>query len=572
VILNILIILFLLAMVYWWGAEGFFSALLHLASVIIAGSLALAFWEPLSQGFLLGRMPAYAQGVGLVCLFILLLILVRVAFDLGVKANLHFSSITNFIGGGACGLASGVLTAGLTVIAVGFLPGPSALGGYEPYILAKGGVADNEGGGLWVPVDDMAAGFFGGLSNTAFSTDTPLATFRPRIAEAAALSRLRVDSNASASATTENVKLTGIATLDTITDKLGDAAVRAAGDNARIMGHRFVVIDTQWTNNAGATGTFDRDAALRLYPTQLRLVTVRDDASDPGEPLLHAPFGAGVITPGDSRRRFTPFNEDTVVLAADTRGMDAAIGFLIPEGRKPRFLFVRNLRFTLTGLEDQSPRLASLLGAEVQIETPEDTDTAEQPDTPDKPTTGDTIATGGRVFGDVKLELTNKLPMELSRNNVSGRLEVGDSPTDKNAILRGRGEIRRPEVNIPQSVRIDKLHIPSHLSSIRMEMTRVTAQSLLGAAVAQAASLESISVSDSTGQEYLPVGYFWHRPDGFIEIRYTIDEPLRNARELPISKMRSNEKVMVYFTVPKGIKLTTLKIGSKSEAISVNVP
>lgn len=571
-ILNILIVIFLLGMVYWWCAEGFFSALLHLASVIIAGSLALAFWEPLSQGFLLGRMPAYSQGVGLVGLFILLLILVRVAFDMGVKANLHFSSITNLIGGGACGLASGVLTAGLTVIALGFLPGPSSLGGYEPYVLAKGGVTDNKGGGLWVPVDHMAAGFFGGLSNAAFSTDTPLATFRPHVAQAAVLSRLRVDTNASASASPGDVKLTGIATLDTITDKLGDAAVRAAGDNARIMGHRFVVIDTQWTNNAGATGTFDRDAALRLYPTQLRLATVRDDASDPGEPQLHAPFGAGVITPSDSRRRFIPFDEDTVVLAADTRGMDAAIGFIIPDNQKPLFLFVRNLRFTLTGLEDQSTRIASLLGAELLLDTPEQTASTDQPDTPDKPTTGDTIATGGKVFGDVKIELTNRLPMELSRNNVAGRLELGSSPADNNAILRGQGEVRRPEGFIPQSVRIDRLHVPSHMSSIRMEMTRVTAQSLLGAAVAQAASLESISVSDSTGQEYLPVGYFWHRPDGFIEIRYTIDEPLRNARDLPISKMRSNEKVMVYFTIPKGVRLTTLKIGSKSEPINITVP
>ena len=47
-LLNILVIVFILGMAYWWGIQGFFSGLLHCAVVITAGALALAIWEPLS--------------------------------------------------------------------------------------------------------------------------------------------------------------------------------------------------------------------------------------------------------------------------------------------------------------------------------------------------------------------------------------------------------------------------------------------------------------------------------------------------------------------------------------------
>ena len=48
--MNFFVLAFVLFMAYWWGNQGFFSAVLHTAAVIIAGSLAFATWELWTYG------------------------------------------------------------------------------------------------------------------------------------------------------------------------------------------------------------------------------------------------------------------------------------------------------------------------------------------------------------------------------------------------------------------------------------------------------------------------------------------------------------------------------------------
>ena len=107
-LLNIIIIVLLLACVAMWATYGFFSAFLQLIIVIVAGTLAYAMWEPVSY-MLLGRMPAYAHGIGLLAPFAILLIVIRTVFDKLCKKNVHMPRIADQIGGGACGLGIGVL-------------------------------------------------------------------------------------------------------------------------------------------------------------------------------------------------------------------------------------------------------------------------------------------------------------------------------------------------------------------------------------------------------------------------------------------------------------------------------
>ena len=52
-ITNLVIILFVLAMIYMGTVQGLFSSFLHLMVVIAAGALAFAVWEPLTLGLLM---------------------------------------------------------------------------------------------------------------------------------------------------------------------------------------------------------------------------------------------------------------------------------------------------------------------------------------------------------------------------------------------------------------------------------------------------------------------------------------------------------------------------------------
>ena len=79
--LNIVLIAMVAMIAYWWANQGLFSAIIHLLCVIVAGAIALAFWEPVTVGLLLrgNAFDNYAWGVSLVGLFVAVLLLLRLA-------------------------------------------------------------------------------------------------------------------------------------------------------------------------------------------------------------------------------------------------------------------------------------------------------------------------------------------------------------------------------------------------------------------------------------------------------------------------------------------------------------
>jgi hypothetical protein len=196
IVLNIMIIVFLLGMIAIWSTYGFFSSFLHLMIVVVAGVIAFACWEPLSF-WLLGRMPATAWGVGLLAPFALSIILLRAVFDKYCKMNLKFPRLADQIGGGACGLGSGVLCAGMLLMGAGFLTSAPDIMGYQPYRMNKNTIEVNEEGQLWAftRVDQWAGGFFSLISAGSMKPmgGTPLDVYKANIAQRAAVFHLTDD-------------------------------------------------------------------------------------------------------------------------------------------------------------------------------------------------------------------------------------------------------------------------------------------------------------------------------------------------------------------------------------------
>ena len=182
IVINLLVTGFVLAMGYVWYIYGLFSALLHLVVTICAGALALAVWEPLVYGVLLGINTHFAWAAGLLLPFGVLLAAGRFAINKAVPEDLDLPTLVSSLGGAACGLASGVLTAGLTLMGASLLPLPTNVLGYEPYIVEADGEvalqADGDGQ-LWFAVDEMAADFFSWASAGGLGSSTPLHRYRP---------------------------------------------------------------------------------------------------------------------------------------------------------------------------------------------------------------------------------------------------------------------------------------------------------------------------------------------------------------------------------------------------------
>ncbi len=167
-------VIFLVGLIaYWWANQGFFSSLLHFVAVVCAGALALAFWEPLVMGVLLKNWASdnYAWGLSLGVLFLVALVLIRVAFDRLAPANVQIPHAANLILGGIFGLGSGVLTVGILMIAIGFTQAADELIGFKGVGREGNTISTTHGGDshkLWAPVHTWTAEFFEFMSARAF--------------------------------------------------------------------------------------------------------------------------------------------------------------------------------------------------------------------------------------------------------------------------------------------------------------------------------------------------------------------------------------------------------------------
>ena len=123
IIFNVLCILIVLVIAYWWANQGLFSAIIHLLCVITAGALALAFWERLTVGLLLrgSWFDAYAWGIALVGVFVLALFVLRLATNKLVPSNVDLPQWANLGFGLPVGAVSGVLTIGILLLGLGFV-------------------------------------------------------------------------------------------------------------------------------------------------------------------------------------------------------------------------------------------------------------------------------------------------------------------------------------------------------------------------------------------------------------------------------------------------------------------
>ncbi|MCA9288591.1 MAG: hypothetical protein KDA05_08400 [Phycisphaerales bacterium] len=188
--MNLVSVLIILGLGYLWVTRGFFSALINLICVLAAGALALAFWEPTSM-FLLKSLPSrgflnFVQqsswGLGLALPFAASLALLRAGLDKLLPSNVVVEPAVDYVGGGLCGAAAGIITAGFTVMSIGMLRMDTEFGGYRRIQPGTGNALVSQGK-LWIPVDDIVAGLYGRASTGVFNNSTALAHYYPNLAD-----------------------------------------------------------------------------------------------------------------------------------------------------------------------------------------------------------------------------------------------------------------------------------------------------------------------------------------------------------------------------------------------------
>ncbi len=559
--LNILLIAFLAGMAYYWGSvQGLFSGFLHLLATIAAGAIALALWEPVVLGFLMGRMPEYSWGVGLVGPFILLLLAIRAALDKAVPGNLHFAAWINAVVGGVFGLLAGIVAAGIVLIGVGMLPLPANFMGWEPLVIhANGRITANPDSSLWVNVDKLTASFYDTLSSGAMAPGFPVAdgvnieAYRDNLALEAKLHRSRYfDPNSSTVAVPQGLTVVGRFDRPLPWSQSSVALAQALdiADASQVQGKNLVVIDTHWEKTLG---TFDDDGNLRIGSAQVRLIAW-GSAQDSSRVYVYAPRGVGQLSAGDPRRTLVPFNNSSNFAALNDHGNLAWI-FVVPQDQTPKFLLVRDLRLDLPPAQASTQDLAAVVG---ELPRP-----AQPPArVPGQGAVGP-AAPGREGLPAEAIKLTDALPAPISANMATG-LKIEGS-----AVYSGTSDVVYT-TSLTPATSVDHVFCPPQKRVVRVRLQGDMAQSIFGKSIQAAALLQPIFLTDSQGERYEPIGYDWLQHNQTQRISIDRLRGIKAASELPVRQMQPGDEIYLYFLVPRGVTITAYNLGTSQQTVTLD--
>lgn len=547
IFMNVLIILFIVGMAYWWGLQGFFSGFLHLVCVVAAGALAFALWEPIAQGLLMrGTAAHYAWCLGLILPFILLLLTLRLTLDRLVRKNMYFSLPVNRAGGGLCGAAAGYLTAGIAIIGLINLPWGINMGGYQPYQIRQGAaegnlVEVNSAQAFWVSPEKGTASFFQTVSDKAFSSERPLSDYRPQPVVAAVVNRLRLDDEASIVALPETVSaeryyIEGAGKLKELGVDHGAVDSLLASQPS---GGQLIAVQVDFSG--APVGTFDNDQALRIAPTQVQLWG--HGGENPQFPLIPV----GVTKMHDENPKLHIIEKPLEFFASTTGSSQYMWFYAAPAGFEPTVLLVRNTRLTLTP-EDKSDELHTLASAMDYDPIIIIKDEEKITDVPTlQPMPGNVTNYVARTH-----QLTDALPQTFSPNFAQGQL----NKDEEGRIIYARGVTVRKQTGFQNDkIAAKRVAIPQHQQAVRIELDRGGARSVLGAALA-IAGVQVAYLEDSKGDQYFPIGYVWMKGDGSMQLQIDRDNPIRAAQDVPVRDMNEGDTMYLYYSVERGVTLT----------------
>lgn len=125
-----------LAVVFYQGLQGLFSALINCVLTILAAAMAFGFYEDLYQMQLMAYQPDHGRATALVGIFVVSLLIMRTVVDQLIKDNLHFPIYVDRAVGGAFGFVTAMIIIGMLAIGFQMLPFDSTFLGFSRYTLA----------------------------------------------------------------------------------------------------------------------------------------------------------------------------------------------------------------------------------------------------------------------------------------------------------------------------------------------------------------------------------------------------------------------------------------------------
>lgn len=571
-ILNLLVIAIVALIAYLWSSHGLFSALIHFVCTLVAGAIAWALWEPIVYGFLLGMREDIAWGVGLAAPFIVSLLLLRVATDALIRKNLEFDDVTNFIGGLAFGALSGVISAGMLVLSVGFMRLPPSILGYAPVDYdANGNLVAS--GSLWLPADKLVVKGYEMLSLGALATATPMARVLPDAHLQAAATR--VTFGGKGRTTLKPADFQVISRYTVSGDILKDSfALNAEGlqvpQQARdLSGESYppnAIIEGYVVRLAA--GAKEKGGQFVVGPGTVRLVVHGEDGSSV---LLPVAVVSRTSAASLDMARWR-FDGREVFISSVGGASDAIFAFefvLPPNAPADRTLYVRNIRaelpttqpsaFATTQARDDAIRARNDVFERLVAGATVDPNAAPAP----------SQASSAPIADPIRID--SRLPGAINKQNKGGL-----SLDSENRVIDGQVTLERKSFGVQglsRDITVERFGETPDTVVVQVDVSIRSRVSLFGQAVDAAQGVLKPTLVDSIGQTYDAVGYIYDTGDA-ITVRFTPGRPIQQFSELPsLSRSRPQERLILLFRPSAGVTLTRFMLGGKViEEISLALP
>jgi len=502
--------------------------------------------------------------------FVVVLLVVRKVTDKLVPGNIHNSVIIDYVGGGVCGLVTGVITAGILLLGIGTMRLPTNFLGYQPVWYstdrATGAGSLVRSDTLWIPVDSLTAKLYSHFSVGAMSTAEPLAKWYPELELVGFSSRISADEGSGRNALRpDDFKVKSSYTVgnpagtDDLSDLLKDSTDSKTQKYIDINSEKVAkgyLVGYVIEFEPGAKERGKKGGQLIVSNGQLRLLL------DDGNGNTVSAYPVATISESSIPNQYGRWRFDAAdVLITSVGGkseVPMAFEFVVPQGYSPIALYVKNNRVSTESI----PAAVKYAGISQR----------------DRLVRTGSILSGGSIAR--KLDTSNMVPYDANQSSSAVRVttKVGQlfstqlakrsmTLNESNQIVDGDGifdfktEVGRRNAPSSKKLRVEQYALGLGQSLVRVDVSSDSPLGFLTDASREAPLDQPLLLIDDKGNEYEAIG-FEYTDAKIYQVRFTRGSTLTGIQDTPnLSRSRDDQKLEILFVVTKGVTITHYTIG-----------
>ncbi|MAT81449.1 MAG: hypothetical protein CMJ29_07375 [Phycisphaerae bacterium] len=531
IVFNFLVIMMIFIIAYWWSNQGFFSSLLHMVAVIVAGAFTLAIWEFMVWDLTLGNLgffDYYVYGGSFILVFCGSLLLMRVATDQLAPDDVAVPASLELVGGFAFGAVSGIISVGLLLVGTGFMQRPLEFMGYTGYARQQTGDSDvsQVGSALWIPADYLATSFYEWASITGLRPDisgTPLRQYNPELYKQASLLRDSVMGEKGQFFLPPGAAKVKQPLSSTFANKSWITIPMEFNSEARDFGQQLAISKSQIRLVGKAYGN---DRPEVVYPSYwVQESAVDTDTDEKVEELGFYKF--------DDASKY-------ITSVPGRSEAEAKVIFQVEDDFEPMFVQVKGQRFDLNESTERDfltiTAGAQALGAGADFE--------------DEP--------GGDITEEITVGGNLRFLRSISKNKMPSSMQESD-----NYLTNGYMKVKGGRAGqISRALQIKGIHRTEGANIVQVRIGRQSTANLFNRVRQMINTGDQIKIVDDKDRSYLPIGFYYMSPTG-IEVKLDRRNYLKTLQEIGTQPPSGSDREMVLlFEITKGTKLDALKVGN----------